>query len=83
MPPQNFDWTPGLSYDPDEDVEAYLVGYPKRERLLEILAEAHSWFGKANQESLPQEVKESKGFLPAYNLQPDVPFPERVPNPLS
>lgn len=44
-------------------------------RLLEILREAHAWFGKET-----QEAAKAAGWEDAFDLQPDVPFPERPEN---
>lgn len=74
-----FDWTPGLPYDPSEQEElAPFLPAPRRERLLCILREASSWFGKETSRNRGVGLQEQEGWTDAYNLQPDIPFPERV-----
>lgn len=75
-----FDWTPGLPYDDSADLAQYL---PKARagKLIEILREAHGWFGKDTQaQALAAAEAEGKGWEDAFDLQPDVPFPERPEN---
>ena len=74
-----FDWTPGVPYDPArgrQDLIPYLPAN-RAERLLCILREAHYWFGKETSEKVGLDEREKEGWADAYDLQPDVPFPER------
>lgn len=45
-------------------------------QVLEVLKEAHEWLCKEN-ESAVRKTLEERGWNAAYDLQPDVPFPER------
>ena len=75
-----FDWTPGLPYDPSGphlDLTSFLPAH-RAERLLCILREASYWFGKETAEKVELDPREKEGWVDAYDLQPDVPFPERV-----
>lgn len=74
-----FDWTPGLPYDDTVDLTPYLPT-ERATRLLEILREAHRWFGKDTQAQAKAEEGGEGGWADAYDLQPDVPFPERPEN---
>jgi hypothetical protein len=75
-----FDWTPGLPYDPSGphlDLTPFLPAH-RAERLLCILREASYWFGKETTEKVELDPREKEGWVDAYDLQPDVPFPERA-----
>lgn len=72
-----FDWTPGNPFtSSDADELATYLPAERRDTVLEILREAHSWLG---QDSPPvdEAVREEGGWDPAYDMQPDKPFPER------
>lgn len=45
-------------------------------KVLEVLKEAHDWLCKENEPEV-RKTLEKRGWLAAYDLQPDVPFPER------
>lgn len=75
-----FDWTPGLPYDDSVDLSPYLPN-DRAEKLLDILREAHRRFGKDTQaEALAEAEGKGLGWADAFDLQPDVPFPERPEN---
>ena len=69
-------YTPGLPAHPGVELAQYLDQSPYKARILEILAEAHSWLCKENEDSIKPTLAE-RGWLAAFNLQPDDPFPER------
>lgn len=56
------------------------VPYPNYARgvqkVLDVLKEAHDWLCKENEPEV-RKTLERRGWLAAYDLQPDVPFPER------
>mmetsp|Transcript_71947 Transcript_71947/g.203956 ORF Transcript_71947/g.203956 Transcript_71947/m.203956 type:complete len:478 (+) Transcript_71947:139-1572(+) len=68
------DWgfMPGCCYR--EGVEADLEGVPDPEKVLAILKEVDGWLTKTGP-GLPEELKAD--CAPAYDLQPDTPWPER------
>ena len=74
-----FDWTPGLPYNNSIDVSPYLPDH-RRERLLAILREAEYWFSKATQGNVKDPNVNTVDWEPSYNMQPDIPFPERPEN---
>lgn len=45
-------------------------------KVLEVLKEAHEWLCKENEEKVRKTLEE-RGWLASFDLQPDVPFPER------
>ena len=45
-------------------------------QVLKVLKEAHEWLCKENEAEVRKNL-ESRGWLSAFDLQPDVPFPER------
>lgn len=45
-------------------------------QVLEVLKEAHEWLCKENEAEVRKTLG-SRGWLSAFDLQPDVPFPER------
>ena len=45
-------------------------------QVLEVLKEAHGWLCKENEAEVRKTLG-SRGWLSAFDLQPDVPFPER------
>lgn len=45
-------------------------------KVLEVLKEAHEWLCKENAPEV-RKTLEQRGWLAAFDLQPDVPFPER------
>jgi len=55
-------------------VEADLEGVPDPEKVLAILKEVDGWLTKTGP-GLPEELKAD--CAPAYDLQPDTPWPER------
>jgi hypothetical protein len=61
---------------PGIDLSPFLQNSPHKDRILEILAEAHSWLCKENAEAVSATLEE-RGWMSSFSLQPDVPFPER------
>lgn len=49
-------------------------------QVLMVLKEAHEWLRKDNEVEMRRTL-ESRGWLSAFDLQADVPYPERVPLP--
>lgn len=45
-------------------------------KVLDVLKETHSWLCKEN-ESEVRKTLEQRGWMASFDLQPDVPFPER------
>lgn len=45
-------------------------------QVLEVLKEAHEWLCKENELAIRNTLEE-RGWMAAYNLQPDVPYPQR------
>lgn len=45
-------------------------------KVLEVLKEAHEWLCKANEPEV-RKTLEQRGWLASFDLQADVPFPER------
>lgn len=45
-------------------------------QVLEVLKEAHEWLCKENEPAVRKTLEE-RGWNAAYDLQPDVPYPER------
>lgn len=45
-------------------------------QVLEVLKEAHDWLCQENEAEVRKTLEE-RGWLASYDLQPDVPFPER------
>lgn len=45
-------------------------------QVLEVLKEAHEWLCKENEAEVRKTLG-SRGWLSAFDLQPDVPYPER------
>ena len=74
-----FDWTPGLPYNESVDVVPYLPD-SRQERILAILREAHYWLGKDTQAHVKDPTVDTTEWEPSYNMQPDLPFPERPEN---
>mmetsp|Transcript_4312 Transcript_4312/g.6573 ORF Transcript_4312/g.6573 Transcript_4312/m.6573 type:complete len:527 (+) Transcript_4312:330-1910(+) len=69
-------YVPGMPADPKIDLSLYLEASPHKEKVLMILKEAHEWFCKENEEKMESKLEE-RGWLAAFDLQPDVPYPER------
>lgn len=77
-----FGWAPGLSYRPEREgqIAAVLSSHPRRNEVLAAIKEAHHWLhsgGCLLRGESPQNISDHSGWLSAYSLQPDVPFPER------
>ena len=47
-------------------------------QVLKILKETHEWLRKDNEAEV-RKTLESRGWLAAFDLQTDVPYPETVP----
>lgn len=45
-------------------------------QVLEVIKEAHEWLCEENEQEV-RKTLEQRGWLAAFDLQPDVPFPER------
>ncbi|CAN0318645.1 unnamed protein product [Ectocarpus sp. 6 AP-2014] len=72
-------FTPGYPYRPDMDMEEHIPdSCPNKAKVLEILKETHEWLCEDNEAEVRQTL-EQRGWLPAFDLQPNVPFPERNP----
>eukprot|EP00904_Undaria_pinnatifida_P010039 jgi/Undpi1/6165/HiC_scaffold_20.g08649.m1 len=70
-------FTPGYPYRPDVDIEPHIPdSCPNKTKVLKVLKEAHEWLCKENEAEVRKNL-ESRGWLSAFDLQPDVPFPER------
>lgn len=72
-----FDWTPGLDFS-EQDVDELLPRLPedRRAEVVAMMRELHAWVGKDSPPVDPA-VREAGGWDPAYDMQPDKPFPER------
>ncbi|CAM9698797.1 unnamed protein product [Laminaria digitata] len=70
-------FTPGYPYRPDVDMEPHIPdSCPNKAKVLEVLKEAHEWLCKENEAEVRKTLG-SRGWLSAFDLQPDVPYPER------
>jgi len=77
----NFDWVPGNAFDPhlsEQKIEDLLSNCPERRNIQKALKDMNTWFTDetTNFEKNPH-LQTLLGFETGYNLQPDVPFPER------
>lgn len=79
---KSFSWVPGLSYRA-ERLTVYqeaLSSHPRCDEILERVQEVHQWLhsgGCFKRGEKPVNIEDCTGWASAYNLQPDVPFPER------
>eukprot|EP00904_Undaria_pinnatifida_P010038 jgi/Undpi1/6164/HiC_scaffold_20.g08648.m1 len=71
--------TPGYPYRPDVDMGPHIPdSCPNKAKVLKILKETHEWLRKDNEAEV-RKTLESRGWLAAFDLQTDVPYPETVP----
>jgi predicted aldo/keto reductase-like oxidoreductase len=82
---KSFSWVPGLSYRPERLAAIREAlgsnNNPRCEEIMERLQEVHQWLhsgGCFKRGETPVNITDSSGWVSAYNLQPDVPFPERT-----
>lgn len=80
---KSFSWVPGLSLRPERLTaiqEALGENHPRSEEIIKCLQELHQWVhtgGCFKRGEAPVNIDDCSGWDSAYNLQPDVPFPER------
>ena len=74
------DWgyMPGNAFNPSVDYTALLSRSPDPARALRTLREAHAWFSKTGAQAVPPEL--AADCAPAYDMQPEVPWPEGKPH---
>jgi predicted aldo/keto reductase-like oxidoreductase len=78
----SFSWVPGVSYRPerDEQLRACLGDNPKADHIMDAIKEVHQWCSKGGclkRGEKPIGDVDASEWEIAYNLQPDVPYPER------
>lgn len=78
---KKFSWVPGIAYRParDDKLRAILSSHPRGEYVLSCIKELHSWLsngGCIKRNSIPADIS-IDDWKSAYDLQPDIPFPER------
>ena len=80
-----FDWIPGNAYDPtfyypenESMLDQLYADAPERDSVKKALMDIYKWFTneETNCENNPS-LKKELGFETGYNLQPDIPYPER------
>eukprot|EP00752_Nemacystus_decipiens_P010284 g9164.t1 len=70
-------FTPGYPYRADVDMDEFIPDTcPNKPKVLAILKETHDWLCKENEAEV-RKTLEQRGWLAAFDLQPNVPFPER------
>ncbi|CAN0171543.1 unnamed protein product [Pylaiella littoralis] len=70
-------FTPGYPYRPDIDMEEHIPDTcPNKAKVLDILKETHDWLCKENEPEV-RKTLEQRGWLAGFDLQPNVPYPER------
>mmetsp|Transcript_13604 Transcript_13604/g.17735 ORF Transcript_13604/g.17735 Transcript_13604/m.17735 type:complete len:534 (+) Transcript_13604:49-1650(+) len=74
----SFNWVPGCGFREGFDYAPYVKESPFAERIPQILAEVHEWLKEESIEGM-KEFRAEKGWVAAYDLQPDTPFPEKLP----
>ena len=79
---ESFSWVPGVSFQPEREAKLReaLSSHPKVDHVMTAIKELHQWCSdggcKKRQEAAIGEVDEKQWEI-AYNLQPDIPYPER------
>ena len=78
----SFSWVPGVAYsiDREEKLRTSLSSHHDPEHVMQALREAHQWLhdgGCLKRGEAPIGDVDASSWEIAYNLQPDVPFPER------
>ncbi|CAN0129443.1 unnamed protein product [Scytosiphon promiscuus] len=70
-------FTPGYPYRPDVDMAQFIPDTcPNKTKVLNILKETHEWLCRDNEAEV-RKTLEQRGWLASFDLQPDVPYPER------
>ena len=78
----SFSWVPGVPFQPEREAELRksLASLPKAEHIMTAIKEVHQWCSKdgcIKRGEKPIGEVDEKQWEIAYNLQPDIPYPER------
>ena len=78
----SFSWVPGVAFQPKREAQLReaLSSHPKVDHIMTAIKEVHQWCSndgcKKRGEAAIGDVDEKEWEI-AYNLQPDIPYPER------